>query len=247
MLLSIVQSHVAGAPGLLNPPGVASETATTLLPPAIRRARLLAWRGIDLVVDVGANEGQYATRLRRAGFSGRIVSFEPGSDAFAGLCDRAARDRDWSCHQLALGDRDDTVVLNVADDSEGSSLLRVEPREVSNSPGSRFVGAERVRMMRLDSLWPRLSPDPQPLYLKLDAQGSELAILRGAGGVLRDAELVESELSLVPLYEDGPLYDEVIGFLDERGFSLISVEGIDEERDTGHMLQVDAIFMRRPG
>jgi hypothetical protein len=85
----------------------------------------------------------------------------------------------------------------------------------------------------------------QQLYLKLDTQGTELSILRGASRALLDAEFVEAELSPVRLYDGGALFDEVIGFLDDRGFALVSLEGIDEEPETGQMLQVDAIFMRR--
>ena len=83
------------------------------------------------------------------------------------------------------------------------------------------------------------------MYLKLDTQGTELSILRAASSALLDAEFVEAELSLVKLYEGGALIDEVISFLDDRGFALVSLEGIDEEPETGQMLQVDAIFMRR--
>ena len=222
-----------------------AASVRSMMSPATRRARLLAWKGIDLVVDVGANEGQYATRLRHAGFDGRIVSFEPGSDAFSRLSDHAAFDSAWTCHRLALADRNGTAVLNVAEDTEGSSLLDVEPREVRNSPGSRFIDSEPVRMARLDSIWTEACPRPQPFYLKLDTQGTELSILRGASRALLTAEFVEAELSLVKLYEGGALFDEVIAFLDDRGFAVIGLEGIDEERDTGHMLQVDAIFMRR--
>ena len=216
-----------------------------MLSPPTRRVRLLRWRKIDLVIDVGANAGQYATRLREAGFAGRIVSFEPGSDAYSELRRRAAHDQAWTCHQVALGDRDGRATLNVALDTEGSSLLEVEPREVRNSPGSRFVGSEAVRLARLDSMWPELRLRRQHLYLKLDTQGTELSILRGASSALLDAEFVEAELSLVKLYEGGALIDEVISFLDDRGFALVSLEGIDEEPETGQMLQVDAIFMRR--
>jgi Methyltransferase FkbM domain len=69
----------------------------------------------------------------------------------------------------------------------------------------------------------------QQLYLKLDTQGTELSILRGASRALLDAEFVEAELSPVRLYDGGALFDEVIGFLDDRGFALVSLEGIDEE------------------
>ena len=219
--------------------------ARVLLKPGERRARLLAWRAVNLVLDVGANEGQYASMLRDAGFTGRIVSFEPGGVAFARLSQRAAADANWDVHRLALGQRDGTTRLNLAADSEGSSLLQVLDREVENSPGSAFVGTEDVHLARLDTFLSKFDGDSEPICLKLDTQGSELDILRSAARALERAELVEAELSLVPLYRGGPLFRDVIDFLDLYGFDLIGLEGVDEERDTGHMLQVDGIFLRR--
>jgi FkbM family methyltransferase len=162
-----------------------------------------------------------------------------------GIPTHAARPPAGSRKHASTGDRDATVSLNVALDSEGSSLLQVLEREVANSPGSAFVGEETVRLARIDTLPSELSLGDERFYLKLDTQGSELAVLRGAEHALRRAELVEAELSLVPLYDRGPLFGEIIDFLRERDFDLISVEGIDEEPETGHMLQLDAIFLRR--
>jgi len=202
--------------------------ARVLLKPGERRARLLAWRAVNLVLDVGANEGQYASMLRDAGFTGRIVSFEPGGSAFARLCERSAADADWDAHRLALGHRDGRARLNLAADSEGSSLLQVLDREVENSPGSAFVGTEDVRLTSLDSFLTEFDVGSEPIYLKLDTQGSELDILRSAERALECAELVEAELSLVPLYRGGPLFRDVIDFLDLHGFDLIGLEGVDE-------------------
>jgi FkbM family methyltransferase len=216
-----------------------------LLSPPERRVRLLSWLGIDLVLDVGANEGQYASRLRDAGFEGRILSFEPGSEAYGRLEEHASDDPKWHCRQLALGADGGTTVLNVAEDSEGSSLLRVLPREVANSPGSRYVGRESVAVARLDSIWSDVVPSGRQAHLKLDTQGTELAILHGAEKALAHLPLVEIELSLVRLYEGGALFDQVLEFMRGHDFELIGLEGVDEERDTGQMLQVDGIFRRR--
>ena len=107
-----------------------------------------------------------------------------------------------------------------------------------------YVGTQQVEVRTLDSL-AAVQPVTRGIYLKLDVQGYELSVLLGAERALPRVELVEAELSLVPLYTGGPLYRELIDHLDARGFDLISVEGITEEPDTGEMLQVDAVFARR--
>jgi hypothetical protein len=78
--------------------------------------------------------------------------------------------------------------------------------------------------------------------LKVDTQGYELGVLRGAARALDDVVLVEAELSLLPTYEAGPMFEDVVAFLAEHRFSPIAFEGVLDDLATGEMLQVDAIF-----
>ena len=91
-----------------------------------------------------------------------------------------------------------------------------------------------------------MRPD-DALYLKLDVQGFELEVLHGAEEVLPQVLVVESELSLAHLYENGATLVDVVGHLDARGFELVSLEpAFVDERD-GRLLQVDGIFTRSAG
>ncbi|WP_367221156.1 FkbM family methyltransferase [Streptomyces sp. 16-176A] len=209
-----------------------------------RRARLLAIHRVPLVIDVGAWRGTYATALRKAGYTGRMLSFEPLSTSFAALSEMAAPDPAWDVHRLALGNASALATLNVAHDSRCNSLLAVEHRSVTAAPESAFTETEEVRVERLDRLWPRLvSAGTRPL-LKLDVQGYELEVLRGVGEYLEAVQLLDVELSLVQLYDGGPIWTEVVNYLDARGFRLVSVEPVFEDAATGEMLQVDGIFSR---
>ena len=93
------------------------------LHPLARRRRLLERAGVDAVLDVGANIGQFAMELRAdLGWRGRIVSFEPLAAAHAMLAARAAEDGRWDAHPYALGDRDGSARIGVAGNSYSSSL-----------------------------------------------------------------------------------------------------------------------------
>ena len=211
----------------------------------VRRAQVLAERGIGVVVDAGANTGQFATRVREDGFRGRIVSFEPLGPAFQELTHNAASDALWDVRRLALGDRDGSTEMNVAGNLLSSSLLPMRRQHVLGAPESAYVGVERVATARLDSLRDELFGRGERLLLKLDVQGFELQVLRGAEETLAQVEAVESELSLVPLYEGQALFPELHGYLDDRGFDLVTLEHLFSDPSTGKLLQLDGLFVRR--
>jgi FkbM family methyltransferase len=212
----------------------------------VRRAKLLNDRGVTLVLDVGANEGQYARDLRWAGYEGRIVSFEPRSDTFAKLEAACAEDPRWEVSKLAIGERDATTEINIAGNEAGasSSLLAMGERHEQSAPDSRYIGTEEVELRRLDSLWGELVQPDDRVFVKLDIQGYEMQALAGADGVLDEAAGVQAELSLVPLYDGAAGYREVLDLLEGRGFRLAGLEGGFEDVTTGEMLQADGIFIR---
>src|SRR5439155_27146309 len=125
--------------------------------------------GVPLVVDVGANRGQYATDLRQHGYRGKIVSFEPLEEAFAQLAAAAARDVDWTCHRMALGVAAGEAQINVASNLESSSLLEMEVGHRAGAPEVSMVSVETVPVSRLDDVL----DDDRPCLLKLDVQGYE--------------------------------------------------------------------------
>jgi len=214
----------------------------TRAPAPDERAQLLDERRIDVVVDVGANEGLYAARLRAHGYHGRIVSLEPLSLAFAKLERASAADARWQCIRTAVGARSGTATLNVAGNWASSSLLLMDARLPELEPRTAYVGTEECRVATLDELCV-VAPGERG-FLKADVQGYELEVLRGAEDTLPRVEALDVELSLVPLYEDAPTAHEVTRYLEERGFTLRSTEPAFRDPRTGDVLQVDALFAR---
>jgi FkbM family methyltransferase len=220
------------------------RTRGPLTPEEQRRSRLLRSRRITLVLDVGASVGMYARQLRRLGFDSRIVSFEPLSNPFAALDRAAARDPLWECRRLALGSADCTAEINIAGNSTSSSLLEMEDRQLQSAPRARYVGTEQVPVARLDSIWSEIVHKDDRVYLKLDVQGFELEVLRGAESSLGSVDCVQAELSLIPLYQGAPTFRELMDELGARGFRLAGLEEGHDDVRTGEMLQTDGIFVR---
>lgn len=205
---------------------------------------LLRRHGINVLFDVGANAGQYASTMRALGYDGRIVSFEPSSEAFALLAAAAGDDPGWTAVQCALGEREGTVNLHISGNSQSSSVLPMLPSHLAADPTSRYVAEETVPVTTLALQIERhLRPD-DCLFVKIDTQGCELQVLAGAGDRLAAVRGLQVELSLVPLYQDQPLIDEVISSVRRMGYAPVSIEPDFFEPRTGALLQADGIFFR---
>lgn len=220
----------------------------TLDRPVRNRMKLLTLKmkelGVGTVLDVGANRGQFAMELRTSGYAGAIVSFEPLSAIYPELQKAAQSDSNWCViRRMALGETTARTQINVSRNLDSSSLLPVSQRSIDAVTETSYVGLDDVDVCRLDDVaedsWAK------PFALKLDTQGFELHVLKGAEKTLENTAVVITELSLSPLYRGGASMVEMFQLLENRGFRCIGLmEGfIDANRN--ELLQVDGIFVRQ--
>jgi FkbM family methyltransferase len=110
---------------------------------------------IDLVLDVGANAGQFALGIRRGGYAGKIVSFEPLSSAHRKLTKAKGRDAFWDVYRrCAVGDKNGEIDINIAGNSASSSILPMLDSHLMAAPYSAYVGNETVPLFQLDMITP---------------------------------------------------------------------------------------------
>jgi FkbM family methyltransferase len=169
---------------------------------AARMQQLLDYHKIDLVLDVGANVGQYAKSLRDLGYSGRIVSFEPLSSAYSQLKTASKKDLLWEiAPQTAIGNQEGEIIINIAGNSYSSSALPMLDAHLESAPESAYSGSETVKLSRLDTLAKDyIKSETKSIFLKIDVQGLEKQVLEGATAILPLVKGIKLELSLVPLY-----------------------------------------------
>jgi FkbM family methyltransferase len=210
-----------------------------------RLVRMIHSRGIDTVIDGGANVGQFGQLLRSAGFAGRIYSVEPLSAAYAALAATAADDPRWTAERAAFSDAEGTLTINVSGNSVSSSALPMLDAHSSAAPESTYVGTESVRTVTVDAFVDRHGIDPARTLLKLDVQGYERQALEGAAGILPAVGVIETELSLRTLYDGQALIDDVLAYLRDRGFALHALTPVLRDPRTGEYLQFDGLLTRR--
>lgn len=210
-----------------------------------QRSAILGNQGVNLVLDVGANAGQFGLSLRASGYAGRIVSFEPLESARRILVAASAADERWEvADRAAIGHEEGELDLHVSANSVSSSALEMLDMHLRSAPGSRYVGVERVALRRLDALAaPYMRPDAA-VFLKIDTQGFEDRVLDGAAGILPKVTAIQLELSLVPLYVGQKLLPEMLERLRVLGFSPWAFWPAFVEPESGRTLQVDATFVR---
>jgi len=209
--------------------------------------RLIAHFGIDCVLDVGANAGQYAMMLRRdVGFAGTIISFEPNPDVFALLAGKARTDPHWQVHNLALTDRDGEAQFNIMVADQFSSLNAPEDGlEQIFAERNRVAKSVPVACRRLDGLLPDLdgAKSARAILLKMDTQGHDAAVVRGAGAALAGLTAVQTELAVRPLYEGATDYRAMIALLAGAGY----VPNAMFANNKGHfplLVELDGLFVR---
>ena len=207
-------------------------------------AALLREQGINLVYDVGANLGQFAQSIRKLGFKGRIVSFEPLSVIHQELCVIAEKDPHWTvAPKMALGSASGEIQIHVAANTVSSSILPMLAAHKRAEPNSSYISTERVVMNRLDDVCTLLQDDR--LLLKVDVQGYEKAVLDGAACILKLCRAIIIEMSLVPLYEGQSQAMEVWEYLTRLGFQACYFNPGFRDPQSQRLLQMDGVFVRQ--
>jgi FkbM family methyltransferase len=210
--------------------------------PVAQLIQLISGAKTGLVLDVGANRGQYATELRASGYRGKIVSFEPLKEAYAVLSQAAAGDPQWEARNVALGSAPGRSTIHVAGNSTSSSLLEMLPAHLDSAPQSKYVATEEIEVECLNRVMPGLLPVEGSVWLKVDTQGFETQVLAGASEVLGKVASVQLEMSLVPLYAGAPSFESLLGWMKERGYQLVALQPGFTDPASGRLLQVDGIF-----
>jgi FkbM family methyltransferase len=193
------------------------------------------------VVDVGAAYGSFTKACTAVFPDARYLAIEPLIEYESSLSTLAQSVPNVRYVCAAASSRSGDLTINVHPDLVGSSLLR----EVET--GTDVNGVPRtIRAVTVDGLITE-GGLAGPYLLKVDVQGAELDVLRGAEALLKDAEYVLLEVSFFKFFEDGPEFTDMVQFMKERGFVPYDIAAL-QYRPLDHALsQADVAFVKEQG
>jgi FkbM family methyltransferase len=210
----------------------------------ITRRASLAGVAPALVLDVGANVGQFARAARAEWPKASIVSFEPVPETFRILVENTPDNEKGSCFNIALGRHSGKISVNVCSDSQCSSVLN--PIWNSGNAADR-AKSERVVEVPLDRLDAQIDPSDVlgAVLLKLDVQGYEHEVLAGAEALLPHVDHIIIECSFTQMYEGEPGFAATYELVTGLGFEfVVPLNVLSDARDLS-FVQMDCLFRRR--
>ncbi len=205
---------------------------------------------INVVLDVGANRGQFGCLLREIGFEGDIISFEPLKEAFQELTQCSSEDKKWHIYNHALGSVSETTEINFTSSSVFASFLN--PNEYAKEVRTDQVQVEQketVEVKKLDEIFEEVishcAGTDHRVYLKMDTQGFDQEVFKGAAETISRISALQSEIAILPLYEGMPDYIEAMTAFRNKGFELTGLFPVSRDNDSLILIEMDCVMRRK--
>ena len=200
--------------------------------------------GVHHILDIGANEGQFAKNIRRYFPNARIDSFEPIDHCFEQLKNNFITDKNLYAHNCALGERNEKALINVNVSSESSSLLAMTDIHHQNYPNTDKSVEKEISVRRLDDL-ENIVTATSKILMKIDVQGFELNVLKGAVNTLKLVEVIIIEVMYETLYDGQSTFDDLNDFLKAHNFVFSGIYDQELSPLNGKPIFADLIYVAK--
>lgn len=212
-------------------------------------SKILDTYKVDTVLDVGANCGQFAEGLRKYGFKGQIVSFEPVSACYKIVSEKAAKDSKWKAVQMALGNARESKNINVPKSTVFSSFLKTTDYSLDRFSDHKLDDyyQEMIQIDTLDQYAKEHLPNlaNSRTFLKIDTQGFDMNVLLGAKDSLKNFVGISTELSFIPLYDQSTPHTKMLSFLEENAFGVANIFPVTFDEKSHLMIEADCIALNK--
>lgn len=201
-------------------------------------------KNIKTIFDIGANQGQFAIAAKYRFPDSTIYSFEPVPETYETLSRNVSAIKGIHTFNFGLGSKNQEIIFYKNAHSHASSALPISDFQKTEIPETAITEEIKVPVRVLDSVVKDLKSLDTPILIKLDVQGYEKEVLKGAISFIDQVEYLLFETSFEQMYEGEPLFDEMHSYVCKLGFSLIGPIGL-QYTDSGRIVQMDVLYHKR--
>lgn len=201
---------------------------------------------IGMILDIGANAGQFATKIHSILPEALIYSFEPLQNAFDDLQKTfVEKNIKGKTFNFALGDEAGEAEIFLHEEhSPSSSILSTTSHHESLDLRTHLQKKEKIAIRTLDEVYTTEGiSSGTGLFIKMDVQGFEDRVIIGGRTVIRKAIAVLAEINLDPLYEKQADFKSISTLLYDLGFRYAGCWDQWQGRD-GHVVAADILFLK---
>ena len=207
-----------------------------------KRFTWLKQYNLNTIIDIGANEGQFANKILSIFPNIEVHCFEPLKDAYQELQRNFKNQQNVHLYNCGLGESNSEKEIFKNEYSPSSSLLPMLDLHKVNFDYAVDVVPERITIRKLDEVME--DKVKRPLLVKIDVQGYEMFVLKGGQSVIKQADVVIIETSFYPLYSGQPLFEDIYDYFKNAGYKYVgNIEQLLVPVDF-KILQADAIFVK---
>ena len=192
---------------------------------------------IKTIIDIGSNKGQFLLLGRSIFPSAKIYSFEPQINIL-NLQKKVLGTKNINYYNFSLGNEEKESELYVTKRKDSSSVLKPILTKNRNFMTNEI---KKTSIKRLDEL-PNIKNIERPSVLKLDVQGYEFEVLKGAENILDYIDYVISEVSFIEVYENQTSANQLIKFLKSKSFEI--KDKCNLSKIEGKLFQEDILFFK---
>jgi FkbM family methyltransferase len=196
---------------------------------------------INVVLDVGANDGDYGREIRDRGYKGLIISFEPNPAAFERLQYNIKNDSNWLAYPFALGEKNGEMMFNISENDVMSSFKGLTKFGISKD--TNIAKSIISKIITIDEF---LNNNPifcKNIYLKIDTQGFELEVLRGSIKYMSKIKAIQAEIALIHTYVDQIDWLDFLLWMRSHSFELTTA--ICNSAVNSQVREFDFVFIRK--